>query len=169
MEEDSSNLLFCNDAETIGSTIRTLPSFPEFNVVSHPMVQTNNGDILSCGGQSKKICYVLRDGNWVKHSTLNLARNGAVAIQMANGTYIFGGITSPSTSEFLPNNATVWQKGPNIPFFYCSLISLASIMKKISIMPHTYEHKANGHAISNVELLLIQEDHIIKVNCYISH
>ena len=34
---------------------------------------------------------------------------------MPNGVYIFGGFSSPATSDFLPKNNNVWQAGPTIP------------------------------------------------------
>ena len=109
----------------------------------------NNGDIVSCGGKSK-ICYILRNGKWFKHSTMNNVRTGAVGIQMPNGIYMFGGDKSPNTSEFLPNNTNIWQEGPDIPYFYTSLFSLPS------------RFSAKGHAISKTELILIIEDCTIK-------
>ena len=141
-----------------------MPNFPEYNHKDRVLVSTNDGKVLSCGGKSK-ICYVLTKGTWVQHSILNTERNGAVAIQMVDGIYIFGGHSSPNTSEFLQNNATVWQKGPCVPYTCGSLTSsFLGSLAKFKTLPYHCCYKAKGHAISNTELILIKEDHIIKYN-----
>ena len=154
IELKEENIYISNNAEAIGVPFLRLANIPEY-CYYHVMVQTNGGDILFCGGLSKK-CYVLRNNRWVRHSYMKSDRCGAIGIQMANGIYVFGGVASPKTSEFLPNNATIWQKGPDIPLFYCSLVSFA-------IEP--FQNKAHGHAVSNTELIIIKEDHIIKGYC----
>ena len=102
-----------------------LPGFPEYNDRERCFVTLSNGDILSCGGKSQK-CFVLKKQEWVEDSTLERDRSGAVGIQMPDGIYLFGGIDSPYTSQFLPNSSTVWKKGPDIPYANGSLISFGS-------------------------------------------
>ena len=105
-------------SQTVGLTKKRLPEFPEFND-ARTLVTTNNGDILSYGGGSQ-LCLVLKNGTWVEHSTMNIYRLGAVGITMPEGIYVFGGILSANTSEFLPNDATIWQEGPDVPYTYMS-------------------------------------------------
>ena len=141
-----------------------LPGFPEYNDRERCFVTLSNGDILSCGGKSKK-CFVLANQGWIEHSTLDKDRSGAIGIQMPDGIYLFGGIQSPYTSHFLPNNTSVWQKGPEIPYINGSLISFGSnFWKRIAWVIFPCDYKANGHAISETELILIQEDCIITVH-----
>ena len=132
-------------------------------------VQMNNGDILSCGGENQQ-CFILENRKWVEHSTMNKVRIGAVGIQMPNGIYLFGGNKSPNTSEFLPNDSSVWEQGPNIPYFYSSLISFGSnFLRKMSAVHLECNYKVRGHAISKTELILIHEDCIIKGYSYDEH
>ena len=59
--------------------------------------------------------------------------------------------------HFLPNNTTVWQKGPEIPYINGSLMSFGSnFWKRIAWAIFPCDYKANGHAISETELILIQ-------------
>ena len=97
-------------------------------------------------------------------------RIGAVGVQMPNGIYMFGGNKSPNTSEFLQNNSTIWQQGPDIPYLYSSLISFGSnFLKRLTMLPMEFDYNAKGHAISKTELILINEDCIIKGHGYDHH
>ena len=155
-------------SQTVGLTKIWLPEFPEFND-TRTLVTTNNGDILSYGGGSQ-LCLVLKNGSWVEHSTMNIYRLGAVGITMPEGIYVFGGILSANTSEFLPNDATIWQEGPDVPYTYSSLTSFGSnFLKRMAMLPFDSDYKAKGHAISKTELILIYEDHIIKAYDYDNH
>ena len=164
LNEETSELNLTKASQVLEVSRWQIPNFPEYNHKDRVLVSTNDGKILSCGGKSK-ICYVLTKGTWVQHSILNTERNGAVAIQMVDGIYIFGGHSSPNTSEFLPNNATVWQKGPCVPYTCGSFTSsFLGSLAKFKTLPYHCCYKAKGHAISNTELILIKEDHIIKYN-----
>ena len=153
-------------SQTIGASKMRLPNFVEYNERERSLVTMNNGDILSCGGESK-ICFVLKGQEWIQHSTMTDVRIGAVGIQMPTGIYMFGGNKSPNTSEFLPNNSIVWQQGPDIPYLISSLISFGSrFLRRMSVFPLECHHKARGHAISKTELILIHDDCIIKGHSY---
>lgn len=95
-----------------------IPDLPEFSY-GHVLLLTSNGDnILNCGGSRNKNCYNLeiQAERWNQHSILTQVRSFSTAVTMANGVYIFGGESSPTTSDFLPkNNNGVWQAGPAIP------------------------------------------------------
>ena len=98
----------------------------------------------------------------------SIVRLGAVGIQMYNGTtYIFGGNSSPHTSEFLLKNTNIWQKGPEIPYICSSLVSCGmNFLKRLVTYPSASRYSVQCHAISNTELILISEDCIIKGNSY---
>ena len=166
LNEETEELNLTKVFKTIGASKRHLPNFPEYNDRERSLVTTNNGEILSCGAQSRQ-CLILKNRAWVKHSTLKSVRIGAVGIQMPNGIYMFGGNKSPYTSEFLPNGSTVWQQGPEIPYFFSSLLSFGSnFLNRLSMLPFECDYKAKGHAISSTELILINEDCIIKGHSY---
>merc|ERR1719491_2771081 len=77
-----------------------IPDLPEA-VSDHVLLLTSNGDnILNCGGFGNKNCYSLeiQGERWNQHSTLTQVRDLSTAVTMANGVYIFGGWTSPTTS-----------------------------------------------------------------------
>ena len=80
---------------------------------------TSNGDnVLNCGGPPNyKKCYSLeiKEKRWIHHSNLIQERYFATSVTMPNGVYIFGGLYSPTTTDFLPKNSGVWQAGPSIP------------------------------------------------------
>ena len=63
------------------------------------------------------MCYSLdvAGGSWRSHSTLINPRPSSTAITLSSGTYIFGGYTSPTTSDYLPAASKSWQAGPTIP------------------------------------------------------
>ena len=128
-----------------------IPDLPE-SVKYHVLLLTPNGDnILSCGGSGNKNCYNLdiKGERWNKHSTLSTVRWYSTAVTMANGVYIFGGISSPTTYEILPkNNNGVWQAGP-------------------TTIPNGFQYGC-GLKISEEEILLISgsgtENRIINFN-----
>ena len=157
-------------SRTVGTPKIQLPKFPENYDRDRSLVIMNNGDIFSCGGKSRT-CFILEDHlRWVYHSTLNYVRLGAVIIQMPEGIYVFGGIESPNTSEFLANNAENWRTGPDVPYFASSMTSIGlKYLKRFAKPPSECDYKINGHAISNTELILINEDCIIKGRSYEHH
>ena len=147
LNEETRELNLTKVSQTIGISKTRLPNFPEYSDSERTLVTMSNGNILSCGGQSK-LCFVLKKRAWVKHSTMNSVRIGAVGVQMPNGIYMFGGNKSPNTSEFLPNGSTVWHQGPEIPYFFSSLLSFGSnFLNRLSMLPFECDYKAKGHAI----------------------
>ena len=77
----------------------------------------HNGTILSCGGGGdnvdiiSKSCLQLNSGVWKEHSTLNIGRLCHSVAATANGTFIFGGLYSFNTYEYLPKNSNTWRLG----------------------------------------------------------
>ena len=101
--------------EVIGDPEENLPRLPEANY-AHAMIITNNNELMTLGGNygDKKQCYKLVNGKWQKQNPLTQPRKYAVGITMADGIYVFGGLDSPLTSDFLPNGQSEWQAGPAV-------------------------------------------------------
>ena len=72
----------------------------------------HNGTILLCGGfgNSNK-CLKLDHGTWKEHSTLNVERVRHSVVTTQTATFIFGGIYSKTTYEYLPKDSTTWLMG----------------------------------------------------------
>ena len=102
-----------SDAEILRGDLESkqLPNLPNGSFRS--MVQ-HNGSILIFGemnNQSK--CFKLDNGIWKDHSTLNKQRYGASAVATPVATFLFGGLFSSKTYEYLPNGSTTWLMGKN--------------------------------------------------------
>ena len=94
-----------------------VPQLPKANG-GHCLVVTPDNILLSCGGDaSPQTCYSLdvTGGVWNHHSTLREEREGSLAINLPSGAFIFGGMQSPQTSEYLPASDQTWQVGPTVP------------------------------------------------------
>ena len=101
-----------------------------------------------------KNCLVLKGGEWIKHSRLNMNRFGGVFIDMLNGIYVFGGKISPNTTEFLPKGSSVWQFGPELKLFE---------EKGRSFCERNFAF-GNGHKVSDEDIILIKRNHVINFN-----
>ena len=104
------------------------------SISKNSLVLSNDGELISCGGgqtNDYKQCHVLDKKKWVPHSVLTNPRRLATAIVMPNGIYIFGGIESPTTSDFLPNGAKTWEPGPSVPDHGIQLGSGVKISDKV--------------------------------------
>ena len=91
---------------------KKLPKLPAN--IKDPSMFKRNGSIFLCGGMlNYQECLKLSHGIWEEHSTLNEPRyiHSAVAIQ--TGTFIFGGLFSSTTYEYLPKDSTTWVMGKN--------------------------------------------------------
>ena len=95
-----------------------------------PSMVMHNGSILICGGESKdksKVCLQLNSGIWTDHSTLNEKRVWHSVASTPIATFIFGGMYSFQTYEYLPKNSTTWHMGkteiPGIGFFNASAVA----------------------------------------------
>ena len=72
----------------------------------------HNGAILLCGGKSNwKKCLQLDHGTWKEHSTLNQERVDHSAVTTQTATFLFGGLYSEKTYEYLPKGSTTWLMG----------------------------------------------------------
>ena len=136
--------------------------------VGHSVMMTYDGKLMSCGGYYNKNCYELKEGMWVRHSTLNKLRPNAVGIAMPNGIYMFEGLKNPYSSEFLPIGRNVWESGPKIP----ALCSKFSILKPIRFLRHIIRDfiqrwkaeawYSTGHKLSEHEFIIIKVDQVFK-------
>ena len=89
-----------------------------------------DGNILLCAGiDDISKCLKLEGGAWVEHSSLNKRRVWEMAVPTKTATFIFGGIRSRRTYEYLPKDSTTWLMGKTeIPggFHYGSVIATKS-------------------------------------------
>ena len=98
------------------STIVPLPNFKKA-ILGTPSMFLSNGTILTCGGENNdKKCIRLQGGSWVDYNSLNLPRANAASVSTATTNFIFGGLYSPYTYEYLEENSHEWVFGePSIP------------------------------------------------------
>ena len=72
----------------------------------------HNGSILYCGGShNEKKCLQFDQGTWKEHSILNEKRRHHSAVTTQTATFIFGGVHSLDTYEYLPKGSTTWLMG----------------------------------------------------------
>ena len=63
----------------------------------------------------------LEDDKWSQFNLLIDQRKDASIVTTKNATYIFGGIGSKNSIEFLRHDSNIWQQGPSIPFNHFQL------------------------------------------------
>ena len=81
-----------------------IPQLPKFISGRPNLILTNEKKLLICGGyNNEQNCLLFKNNNWQQHSSLIQPRKHASAVTMPLGTFIFGGDSSPSSSEFLSN------------------------------------------------------------------
>ena len=78
-----------------------------------PSTVYHDGGILLCGGQynEQKCLHVSMSGTSKKHSTLNQKRYFHSAVKTQTATFLFGGLNSRNTYEYLPKGSTTWLMG----------------------------------------------------------
>ena len=84
------------------------------------LVFTDNNETLLCGGyNNQQKCLELEENQWQEHSALKNPRQYASSLSLPSGVFIFGGVDSPTTWEWLPSEGpTEWISGTtNIPGF----------------------------------------------------
>ena len=78
---------------------------------------------------NKNKCIQLDHGTLKEHSTLNVSRVGFSVVATKNATFVFGGLHSRDTYEYLPKDSSIWLIGKTkIPrgFYEGSAISVKS-------------------------------------------
>ena len=94
----------------------TIPSLPKALGDFPSLFLTSENNILLCGGTRNEYeCLEMKENNWIHHSDLIEQRTQATSITMAKGTFIFGGVHSRNTWEWLPSGSSTWVQGGNIP------------------------------------------------------
>ena len=96
---------------------KKLPNLP-MQINGSSMV-LHNRTILLCGGSDShclelnnmKKCLQLKIGSWEEHSTLNKERVYHSTVTTKTAIFIFGGLNSRNTYEYLPTDATTWLMG----------------------------------------------------------
>ena len=77
-----------------------------------PSMFIHNGTILLCGGyQNLQNCLQLEGGIWKQHSSTNNQRSFASAVTTNTATFLFGGVHSKGTYEYLAQGSSKWQTG----------------------------------------------------------
>ena len=103
----------CEVEVLIGENNETkqLPNLPQF-MHGFSMVQ-HNGTILLCGGMyaNSDTCLQLDNGTWKDHSTLNEQRIHHSTVTTQSATFVFGGIYTIFSYEYLPKDSTTWVFG----------------------------------------------------------
>ena len=93
-----------------------IPSLPKGISWQPSLILTTDNNILLCGGTNNaKQCLELKENNWVHHSHLKRERRSAASIMTSKGIYMFGGLDSPKTWEWLPSGSSTWIIGGSIP------------------------------------------------------
>ena len=90
---------------------KKLPNLPKS--VFGPSLVIHKDTILLCGGMFT--CFALdEDYTWKEHSKFNWERSGnSLATTTQTATFVFGGIGSIETYEYLPTNSKRWLLGKN--------------------------------------------------------
>ena len=90
---------------------KKLPNLPKS--VFGPSLVIHNDTILLCGGMFT--CFALdEDCTWKEHSKLEWERYGnSLATTTQTATFIFGGVGSSETYEYLPKDSKTWLLGKN--------------------------------------------------------
>ena len=93
-----------------------------YESTGHFMAMTSDTkNVLVCGGEAKRghsnMCFQLdlQNNRWTWHSNMTHPRNQAVVVAMDSGIYVFGGMRSETTSNFLPMEGKSWIGSIPIP------------------------------------------------------
>ena len=72
----------------------------------------HNGKILVCGGYGNgKACLQLDRGTWKEYNALNENRIEHSSVTTQTASFLFGGLSSETTYEYLPKDSNSWLKG----------------------------------------------------------
>ena len=106
-----------------------LQTLPRNIGVPSTILQNGNISLLGGAGNSWK-CLQLDNGTWKEENVLNKQRFGHSGVKTQSATFLFGGIVSPKTYEYLPKDSTKWIKGkteiPGDGFAFGSAIAVKS-------------------------------------------
>ena len=72
-------------------------------------VVVHNGKMLLCGGyDNAKACLQLDSGTWKAYNALNEKRFEHSSITTQTASFLFGGLDSKTTYEYLPKDSSTW-------------------------------------------------------------
>ena len=100
------------NVEVLGKDLKTkkFPCLPRY--ISSSTMFMHDRNIFVCGGdRNEKKCLQLSNGIWKEHSTLNERRAWHSTITTQTETFVFGGLYSEFTYEYLPKDSTTWLIG----------------------------------------------------------
>ena len=81
-------------------------------IIRVPSMFPQNGSISLVGGTGNSWkCLQLEHGAWKEQSILNIQRFGHSSVRTKSATYVFGGMASEKTYEYLPKDSNIWRKG----------------------------------------------------------
>ena len=116
----NSNSLTTSERILLNDSSCNPPSLP-IGISGQPsLVFTDNNETLICGGyNNQQKCLELEENQWQEHSALKNPRRYASSVSLSSGVFIFGGVDSSTTWEWLPSEGpTEWISGTNnIPGF----------------------------------------------------
>ena len=90
----------------------TMQLQPLPKIIRVPSMFPQNGSISLVGGAGNSWkCLQLDHGAWKEQSILNIQRFGHSAVTTKSGTFVFGGLGSVKTYEYLPKDSLIWHNG----------------------------------------------------------
>ena len=90
----------------------TIQLKPLPKIIRVPSMFPQNGSISLVGGVGNSWkCLQLQHGAWKEQSALNIQRFGHSAVKTKSATFVFGGMASEKTYEYLPKDSNIWNKG----------------------------------------------------------
>ena len=135
----SEKLKNLSSVEFIGEDclIKEFPKLPDYSVFRSLVLHDGNilicgiGDCNNDGLESKRLCLMLKNGIWKKHSVLNHERLWGSSVSIKSGTFIFGGrprdIDAKFWYEYLPKGSSRWIRGKTrIPRGFVSGCAIAT-------------------------------------------
>ena len=96
------------------SKTKKLPNWPDpLSGVSCSMIKHDDSILMSRGENFKAFLKLdqLENGSWKEYKTINKKRSFQTAVSTETATFVFGGIRSPKTYEYLPKDTTKWLPG----------------------------------------------------------
>ena len=92
---------------------KKMPHFPNFpRKICNTPILMHNETILVIGSVYRiKQCLQLYKGAWKFHSSMNYEREYSSAVSTSSASFIFGGLESSNTYEYLPKYSNVWVMG----------------------------------------------------------
>ena len=89
---------------------KKLPNLPK--ETSYSSMIFHNGKILICGGWNNELkCLQFNHDNWMEHSMLKKHRLRHSAATLQSASFVFGGLVSKETYEYLPKGSNTWLMG----------------------------------------------------------